>query len=58
MFDFLQTFHPLHGYFKKLVQDYTRVLLPERETLAKLQSYANNYNVSTHFPSPLPLHLL
>lgn len=47
MFDFLQPFHPLHGYFKKLVQDYTRVLLPDRETLPKLQSYAANYNVST-----------
>lgn len=45
IFDFLQPFHPLHGYFKKLVQDYTKVLLPDRETLPKLQGYAANYPV-------------
>eukprot|EP01126_Amoeba_proteus_P064518 TRINITY_DN9052_c0_g1_i2.p1 TRINITY_DN9052_c0_g1~~TRINITY_DN9052_c0_g1_i2.p1 ORF type:complete len:761 (+),score=229.99 TRINITY_DN9052_c0_g1_i2:930-3212(+) len=43
LFDFLQPFHPLHGYFKKLVQDYTRVLLPERGTLQKLQEQSQNY---------------
>jgi len=34
-FDFLRPNSPLHGYFKRLVQDYTRILLekPDLETL-------------------------
>jgi hypothetical protein len=36
-FDFLRPNHPLNGYFKRLVQDYTRVLLekPDLDTLAQ-----------------------
>jgi len=42
MFDFLQPLHPLHGYFKKLMQDYTKVLLPDREMLPKLLAVNSN----------------
>jgi len=36
LFGFLQPYHPHHQYFKKLVQSYTKCLLPEKGTLEKL----------------------
>jgi splicing factor 3A subunit 1 len=41
-FGFLQPYHPLHQYFKKLVTDYTRILLPERGTVERLQELASD----------------
>jgi splicing factor 3A subunit 1 len=41
-FGFLQPYHPLHQYFKKLVADYTRILLPERGTLDRLSELASD----------------
>jgi len=37
LFGFLQTYHPHHQYFKRLVQLYTRCLLPEKGTIEKLE---------------------
>jgi len=37
LFGFLQPYHPHHQYFKKLVNAYTKCLLPEKETLSKLE---------------------
>ncbi|KAI0262914.1 Pre-mRNA splicing factor PRP21 like protein-domain-containing protein [Gloeopeniophorella convolvens] len=35
-FDFLKPTHSLFGYFNRLIEQYTKVLMPTRETLAKL----------------------
>jgi splicing factor 3A subunit 1 len=42
-FDFLRPNSPLHGYFKRLVQDYTRILLekPDLETLKQKATHKN-----------------
>lgn len=36
-FDFLRPTHSLFGYFNRLVEQYSRVLLPSKETLAQLK---------------------
>jgi len=47
-FGFLQQYHPLHQYFKKLVQDYTKCLLPEKATTEKLVSMMQDKQVWNH----------
>jgi len=44
-FAFLHPYHPLHSYFKKLVQSYTRCLIPERETIQSLHNTEENPDV-------------
>jgi splicing factor 3A subunit 1 len=39
-FDFLRPNHSLFGYFNRLVEQYTRVLHPPRELLAKIALHA------------------
>jgi len=41
-FGFLQNYHPLHQYFKKLVTDYTKCLLPEKSTIEKLSTMSHD----------------
>lgn len=43
-FDFLRPNSPLHGYFKRLVQDYTRILL-EKPDLETLKQRATNKKI-------------
>jgi len=44
-FDFLRQLHPLNTYFKRLVADYTRVLLPERGLTEQLQQTSKEKKV-------------
>ena len=37
-FDFLRPTHSLFGYFNRLVDQYSRVITPSKETLEKLQA--------------------
>lgn len=39
-FDFLRPTHSLFGHFNRLVEQYTKVLLPSREMLGKLEENA------------------
>lgn len=39
-FDFLRPNHSLFGYFNRLIEQYTRVLYPPRELLAKIALHA------------------
>lgn len=41
-FDFLRPTHTLFGYFSRLVEQYTKVLLPPKETLDNLSKLATN----------------
>lgn len=41
-FDFLKPTHSLFGYFNRLIEQYTKVLMPTPETLAKLKERAEN----------------
>ncbi|KAN0105430.1 SF3a splicing factor complex subunit [Russula decolorans] len=41
-FDFLKPTHSLFGYFNRLIDQYTKVLMPTPETLAKLKERAEN----------------
>ena len=44
-FDFLRPQHSLFNYFTKLVEQYTKVLIPPKDLLAKLRSEADNHRV-------------
>lgn len=39
-FDFLKAIHPYHTYFQKLVESYTKVLLPPRDIVSQLKNNA------------------
>jgi splicing factor 3A subunit 1 len=41
-FDFLKPTHSLFGYFNRLIEQYTKVLMPTSETLAKLKERTKN----------------
>ncbi|XP_065902944.1 splicing factor 3A subunit 1-like [Dysidea avara] len=48
-FDFLRKHHPLFSYFTKLVEQYSKVLLPSRDLKAKLhQEVENPYQILDH----------
>ncbi|OCH95633.1 hypothetical protein OBBRIDRAFT_816514 [Obba rivulosa] len=40
-FDFLRPTHSLFGYFNRLVDQYSKVLLPQKETIVQLKERAN-----------------
>ncbi len=41
-FDFLKPAHGLFNYFTKLVEQYTKILIPSKELLNKLSTDINN----------------
>ncbi|KAH9977204.1 Pre-mRNA splicing factor PRP21 like protein-domain-containing protein [Lactifluus volemus] len=41
-FDFLKPTHSLFGYFNRLIEQYTKVLMPTQETLDKLKERSEN----------------
>lgn len=41
-FDFLRPSHSLFGYFNRLVEQYTRILIPPQETLTQLDSQSGH----------------
>lgn len=41
-FDFLRPQHSLFNYFTKLVEQYTKILLPSKDMLVKLQKQAED----------------
>ena len=44
-FDFLRPQHSLFNYFTKLVEQYTKILIPPKDLLGKLRKEADNYHV-------------
>jgi len=41
-FDFLRPTHSLHGYFLKLVEQYTKLLIPAKDVKARLKAVVDN----------------
>ena len=41
-FDFLRKQHPLFSYFTKLVEQYTKIINPQKETLSKFRKDLEN----------------
>jgi len=44
-FDFLRPQHSLFNYFTKLVEQYTKILIPPKDLLGKLRKEASSHNV-------------
>ncbi|KAK3603715.1 hypothetical protein CHS0354_023328 [Potamilus streckersoni] len=44
-FDFLRPQHSLFNYFTKLVEQYTKILIPPKDLLGKLRKECENYSV-------------